>query len=524
MGALGVARDDVPRDRIAVLHGSERLTYAQVDHRADRVAAALAEKGIGPGDHVGYLGLNSTASIDLLLGCARRGAVSVHYNWRLAANELGVVLADSAPRLVVCDAAFAPLAQAAAQHLADAPPLVVRSDASGTAVPDDAVELDDWLGAATGTAESATAAPDDVIVQLYTSGTTGVPKGARLTHRGFADAMPDSAGFWNLDGGSRVLSVLPMFHIAGIGTAAATLWAGGTLVIAEDASPAATLRDIETHGLTHIILASVMLQALVAAPEFETTDLRSLRTVSYGAAPISETVLASVLDRLDCAVMQPYGLTETTGVLTLLSAADHRRALADGGDPSLLRTCGTARPGVELRVVDPATGIDVGSGVAGELWARSERIMESYWNRPNQTAETITRDGWFRTGDVAVMDANGYVELRDRLNDMIIPGGENVYPVEVENVLHSHPEIAHAAVVGVDHERWGETPVAAIIAVPDSQPAPAEIIAFTRGRLAHYKCPTEVHLVSELPRNATGKVLRKELRADPSWRTTHPSS
>jgi acyl-CoA synthetase (AMP-forming)/AMP-acid ligase II len=517
MAALGAPRVDVGRDRLAVIHGAERLTYDELDRRADLAASALSSSGVEPGDHVGYLGLNSAGSIELLIGCARIGAVGVYYNWRLAPRELAVVLADSAPDLLVCDAMFVPLAAAAAGELVDPPRLVVRSGAGDIEVPTGAVEYDRWMTSGTGAVPPVQPSSDDVAVQLYTSGTTGVPKGARLTHRGFAAAMPDTAGFWGLDGDSRVLSVLPMFHIAGIGTAAATLWAGGTLVIADDASAAATLRDIETHGLTHIILASVMLQALVDAPEFPAADLRTLRTVSYGAAPISESVLATVLDRLDCAVMQPYGLTETTGVLTLLTADDHRAALADGGDPSRLRTCGTARPGVELRVVEPTTGVDVEPGEPGELWARSERIMSGYWNRAEQTAEVLVGDGWFRTGDVAVMDADGYVELRDRLNDMIISGGENVYPVEVENVIQAHPDVAHVAVIGVPHDRWGETPVAAIVPEPGRDLDPDDVIAFARDRLAHYKCPTAVHVVDTLPRNATGKVLRKELRSDASW-------
>lgn len=518
MAALCADRDDIPADRLAVIHGEQRLTYAEMDRRAEQVAAALAAADIGRGDHVGVLGVNSATSIDLLIGCARVGAVGVHYNWRLAPGELAGVLADSGPKLLVCDAIFAPLAESAAAHL-DAPPQLVVRGSAADPLPAGATALEDWMASGGPAVPSIEPADDDVIVQLYTSGTTGVPKGARLTHRGFADAMPDTAGFWGVEGDSRVLSVLPMFHIAGIGTAAATLDAGATLVIADDASAAATLHDIETHGLTHIILASVMLQALVAAPEFDSTDLSTLQTVSYGAAPISESVLRTVLDRLDCAVMQPYGLTETTGVLTLLTAADHRAALADGGDASKLRTCGTARPGVELRVVDPATGTDAEPGEPGELWARSERIMEGYWNRPEQTAETITADGWFRTGDVATMDVDGFVELRDRLNDMIISGGENVYPVEVENVLQAHPDIAHVAIIGVAHERWGETPIAAVVPSPGAAPDPDDIIAFARDRLAHYKCPTAVHLVDDLPRNATGKVLRKELRNDPSWHT-----
>lgn len=511
LAALGAARPGLAPDHPAVIHGSQRLSYRALDRRADQVASALAHAEVQVGDHVGYLGFNSLGSIEVLLGCVRAGAVSVHYNWRLAPRELTLVISDSAPKLLICDASLASLAEASVRELPTRPQLIVRSDAQAHATAEGATPYDAWVESGQGSHPNFEARPEHVAVQLYTSGTTGLPKGARLTHRSFAAAIPDTADFWQLAGESRVLSVLPMFHIAGIGTAVATLWAGGTLVIAQDASASASLNNIEAHRLTHVILASTMLQALIEAPEFETTDLSSLRTVSYGAAPIGESTLATILSRLDCAVMQPYGLTETTGVLTLLTADDHRAALANG-DWARLRTCGKARPQVELRVVDPITGEDLGTGEPGELWAKSERIMEGYWNRPEANATALSPEGWFRTGDIAVIDPDGYVELRDRLNDMIISGGENIYPVEVENVLRDHPDVVDVAVFGVPHARWGETPVAAVVPEASADIDTSDVLAFARARLAHYKCPTSIYIVSELPRNATGKVLRRKLR------------
>ena len=522
MAALTASRSGNAGNHLAVVHGSEHLSYEDLDHRVDKVASALSRDGIAVGDHVGYLGQNSLGSIEILLGCARTGAVGVYYNWRLAPNELAFVIADSAPKLLVCDASFASVAYSAVRELTTPPRVIVRSAPLAAAVEEDSTAYEEWVQPGTPSTQTVALSGEQVAVQLYTSGTTGLPKGARLTHGGLAAALPDAASFWQLSGDSRVLSVLPLFHIAGIGTAVATLWAGGTLIIAQDASPRATLNDIETHGLTHIILASSMLKALVEAPEFDRTDLSTLRTVSYGAAPITASVLTTILDRLHCAVMQPYGLTETTGVLTLLTAEDHRSAHA-AGDWSKLQSCGRARPHVELKVVDPVTGKDVERGVAGELWAKTDRIMEGYWNRPEANAAVLSSDGWFRTGDIAIMDSAGYVELRDRLHDMIISGGENIYPVEVEEALRSHPDIHDVAVFGVAHDRWGETPVAAIVPEEGGTIDLEEVMSFARANLAHYKCPTSVHLVRELPRNATGKVLRRALRDDPNFNSTRTS-
>ena len=303
-----------------------------------------------------------------------------------------------------------------------------------------------------------------------------------------------------------------MFHIAGLGLAIGTLWAGGRLVISNDASPEATLRGIEEHGVTHLVLASTMLQALVSSPAYSNADLSSLQTVSYGAAPISTLELRRVLDRMDCRVVQPYGLTETSGVLTLLDDDDHRQSAADPSLAHRLGSCGRARPGVEIRIVDPSTGKEVASGECGEIQVRSGRVMSGYWRLPEATQDVILKDGWFRTGDVATVDSHGYVTLKDRLKDVIISGGENIYPQEVEAVLRDHPEVADVAVVGGPHHKWGETPVAMIVAVAGTEPDSGALIEFARARLAHYKCPSAVVNVERLPRNATGKVLRKELK------------
>lgn len=491
---------------VAVRFGDIRVTYGELEGRSSRVARSLLAAGVQPDQRVVFVGRNGVECLELLLGASKVGVVPAFLNWRLHAAELAPLIDDCAPPLIFADEEFADAVRAAVADSPQQPDIIVIGASQGaSAFPawrdQFPAEVDEW-----------DEDPADTAAQLYTSGTTGRPKGAMLTRAGFAAALPDAVGFWGIGPGSAVLSVLPIYHIAGLGLAVGTLWAGGTLVISNDASADATLAAIENYRVTHLVLASMMLKALVSAPAFASADVSSLQTVSYGAAPISPAELRQVVERMSCRVVQPYGLTETTGVLTLLDDRDHRRA---GEDPELaprLASCGRARPGVELRIVDPSTGEDVAPGASGEIWVRSDRVMSGYWNLPAESAEVLLDDGWFRTGDVACVDAEGYVTLKDRLKDVIISGGENVYPQEVEAVLQSHPDVADVAVVGAPHEKWGETPVAVVVAAARVEPDSEALIAFARARLAHYKCPSAILITEELPRNATGKVLRKVLR------------
>jgi long-chain acyl-CoA synthetase len=250
------------------------------------------------------------------------------------------------------------------------------------------------------------------------------------------------------------------------------------------------------------------LQLVLAHPDATATDFSSLKRMVYGGSPISPDLLAQGLELLGCDFMQLYGLTESTGLGTVLEPDDHL------ADPRLLRSVGKPAVGVELRVVDPATGTDATCGSVGEVWLRSGSIMSGYWADPEASEEVLVADGWLRTGDAGYLDAAGYLFLHDRVKDMIVSGGENVYPAEVERVLREHPAVADVAVIGVPDERWGETVKAVVVA---AQPIEAtELIGFARDRLAHYKCPTSVDFLDALPRNASGKVLKREVR-EPYW-------
>jgi long-chain acyl-CoA synthetase len=278
--------------------------------------------------------------------------------------------------------------------------------------------------------------------------------------------------------------------------------------------PAEILVALEHHRVTNALFVPAMLQVLAAVPGADARDYTALRSIVYGASPITNEVLVRAMRTFRCPFVQVYGLTETTGAITQLEPEDH---VTDGPRARLLRSAGKPFPWVELRIVDPATGTPCPPTVVGELWTRSPQNFKGYWARPDDTARTVTADGWLKTGDAGYVDADGFLFLTDRVKDMIISGGENIYPAEIENALAGHPAVADVAVIGVPDARWGETAKAIVVRRPGTDPRPDDIIAFARERLAHFKCPTSVDFAETLPRNPSGKLLKRELR-EPYWR------
>jgi len=300
-----------------------------------------------------------------------------------------------------------------------------------------------------------------------------------------------------------------MFHIGGIGWTFLGLWNGATTVLVREFVPESVLDILERERVTNAVLVPTMLQMLCAVPGAAKRDYSALRSIAYGASPITTPVLKAALRTFRCSLYGIYGLTESTGGVMQLDPEDHD---PDGPREHLLRSAGRPFPWVELRVVDPAAGSDLPPHQVGEVWLRAPNVTPGYFNRPAETAATLTDDGWLRTGDGGYLDEEGYLFLTDRIKDMIVSGGENVYPVEVEEALSQHPDVLDVAVIGVPDERWGETVKALVIPRPGRAPAPQDLIAFARERLAGYKLPRSVELVEELPRTASGKVLKRELR------------
>jgi long-chain acyl-CoA synthetase len=355
-------------------------------------------------------------------------------------------------------------------------------------------------------------APTDVAMQLYTSGTTGLPKGAMLTNANLGTLLPHVGPWWQFDETSVNLVCMPLFHIGGSGWALVGMGVGCHTILCREFVPAEILATLERHQVTNALFVPAMLQLLAMAPGAAGRDYRALRSIVYGASPITNEVLVRSMQTFPCPFVQVYGLTETTGAITQLPAADHA---VQGPRARLLRSAGKPFPWVELRIVEPG-GRACAPGEVGEVWTRSVQNFKGYWGRDEETARALDTDGWLRTGDAGFLDEEGYLFLTDRVKDMIISGGENVYPAEVENALSEHPAVADVAVIGVPDERWGETVKAVVVRRPDATAEAADVITFARERLAHFKCPTSVDFVESLPRNPSGKILKRELR-EPYW-------
>jgi long-chain acyl-CoA synthetase len=484
-------------DRVALLHGDRHASYAELDERSNRLAQALLASGVGKGSRVAYLDRTAPEVIELLFAASKIGAVLVPLNWRLAPRELAVILEDAQPSVLIAGGTYAAVAEDLVAALSPTPELVVVAEA-----------YEGWLAAHEPDDPGERGDSGDVVLQMYTSGTTGIPKGVLTTHRNLA-AAAETSPLWEFDSRSISLTPLPMFHIGGIGWAFLGLWNGATTILVSEFVPEAVLDTLEQRRVTNAVFVPTMLQMLIAVPGAEQRDYSALRSIAYGASPITTPVLKATLRTFGCSLYGIYGLTESTGGVLQLDPADHD---PDGPREHLLRSAGKPFPWVELRIVHPETGVELGAREVGEVSLRAPNVMAGYFNRPAETAAALPGDGWLRTGDGGYLDDEGYLFLTDRIKDMIVSGGENVYPVEVEEALSQHPAVLEAAVIGVPDERWGETVKALVVLRPGSAATAEELIAFARERLAGYKLPRSVDFVEELPRTPSGKVLKRELR------------
>ena len=490
-----------------ITYGDRVIAWAEMHERSSRVAQALAAEGVGPGDRIAFIDKNGPEYFEVLFGGGKANAVNVAVNWRLVPREMEYTVNDAQAKVLVVGPDFVGHLEEIESSLTTVKKVVVIG---GHARHEG---YDDWVGRHPAEDTGVTAAPDDVAIQLYTSGTTGLPKGVMLTNTNLGALVPQVSPQWSLDATSVNLVAMPLFHIGGSGWALVGMWNGAHSILVREFVPTDVLDVIERNDVTNALLVPAMLQFLSAIPGAAERDFSRLRSIVYGASPITNEVLVRSMRTFHCDFIQVYGLTETTGAVTQLDAADHD---PDGPRANLLRSAGKAYPWVEIRIVG-GDGEDVAPGQVGELWIRSVQVMKGYWNKPEETAKAITPDGWFKSGDAGFVDPDGFVFLTDRVKDMIVSGGENVYPAEVENALSGHPAVADVAVIGVPDDRWGETVKAIVVAKEGADVASAEvIIAYARERLARYKCPTSVDFVAELPRNPSGKILKRELR-EPFW-------
>jgi fatty-acyl-CoA synthase len=488
--------------------GDETLSYGEAAARSHRMARAFVAWGLEPGDRVAVLAKNCAEYVLLYYAASRVGVVPVPLNYRLAGPEWAWIINDSAARVLVARGEFV----AGIEAIADDLEHVRHKIAMAT----EHAGWDSWdaaLDAQSSEKIERRVEPSEPLYQMYTSGTTGRPKGAVLSQQAVCTNLFQFSMQLRTGPGERTLIVAPLYHAAAAIVSFGTVLSGGALFIQEDFDPNAVVEALSEERIAFAMLVPAMIQfCLLAVPDAAKREYPALKTVAYGASAIAEQTLRQALETFRCDFVQAYGMTETTAVATNLLPEDHLRALRDR--PDLLLSAGRAVLGTALRIVD-VDGNDLPHGEIGEILVRGPQLMTEYWNRDEATRETL-RDGWLHTGDAGILDADGYLFIQDRVKDMIVSGGENVYPREIEEVLYQHSAVAEAAVIGVPDERWGESVKAIVVLKPGVEPDADSILQFCAGKLGGYKQPRSVDFIEALPRNLSGKVLKKDLR-EPYW-------
>jgi long-chain acyl-CoA synthetase len=510
---LGQALDRaaaVARARTAVVDGDRRLTYAQLAGRVARLGGGLRALGVQPGAVVGVLALNSLEHLECWLGIPRCGAVLNDLNFRLAPAELKFVLADCGAVALIVDDAFAELGAALAATCVSVRHLI---HCGGRERPGGAIGYVELLD---GDPVPDAGAGDQLAGIFYTGGTTGLPKGVMLTHANLvanARHVLIAAGY---RGDDRYLHAGPMFHLADGASTYAVTWTGATHVIVPAFEPSLVARTIEAERVTVSVLVPTMINMLCNHPGVASHDLSSMRQVLYGGSPMPSAVQRKAAQTIDCDWVQVYGMTEAAPGVAICRI-DHRRALAgEEPDATRSRSAGIPMIGVEAEV-RRSDGSRAGPGEPGEIWVRGPNVMAGYWERPAETAAVLDPGGWYHSGDAAYADADGYLYIVDRIKDMIISGGENVYSIEVENVIYQHPAVLEAAVFGIPDEQWGERVHAAIVLKPGMTATEDEIIAHCRQLIGGYKLPRSIEFRDQpLPKSGAGKLLKRQLR-QPHW-------
>ena len=505
---LGAARH-AKRPAVIFPDRGESVSYSELERRSSSFAALLGSLNLCKGDCVAYLGRNSDLFLPVLFGAIRAGVVLLPINWRLTAPEIAYQLKDSNAQLLFADPDFLETAASATSAL----PIVrlisteVHADQQNLRA-----LLTDPTGALVAKDDSAGATTrreaQQIVLQLYTSGTTGRPKGVQITHAALSLARHAelvSRDLAHLEPGCTILSAMPSFHIGGMSWVLMGLARFGTVVLTADPSANNFLRLCRAYPVSHSFIVPSVIRMIVDELRTRGEVAPKLQGIYYGAMAMDQQLLQEVISRFDCPCVQFFGMTENTGAATILSPQDH-----DLARPNLLRSVGKPYPGTsfEIRAADRSV---LKRGEPGEIWIRSVTVMAGYANLPDKTSEVLV-DGWYATGDGGYLDIDGYLYLTDRIKDMIVSGGENVYPAEVEEVLRQHPAVADVAVIGLADERWGERVAAAVELKADQQLESDALLKFARESLASFKCPKDIRFVATLPRTASGKVQRALVR------------
>ena len=502
-----------PQAEFAV-QGERRLTYRQAQRETNRLANAFGAAGLGPGDRLAVLARNCIEYPLLYLAASRAGVVPVPLNYRAAAPEWRFIVNDAGARMIIAGGPYLEQIDALRQELE---PVRHYLALGPSPAPSGWEALQRWAGPHSGAAPRHDVDPQSDLYQVYTSGTTGEPKGALLTQQAVVANLLQIGHTAHRAPrpGERSLVLGPMLHAGVVWTALAPLSWGASLYIQDEFEPEEVVRALSEERIGYAALVPAVLQACLAAvPDARWRPYPSLRLIHTGSAAVSEETLIGAREAFGCDVVQGYGLTEGTAGLTAMEPADYESELPWGGDGERARAVGRPLLGTELRIVDEHDR-PLPPGAAGEIVARGPQLMRGYWNRPQATAEAL-RGGWLHTGDVGVLDGEGFLTIRDRLKDVIVSGGSKVYPRMVEQVLREHPAVADVAVIGVPDARWGESVKAVVVLRPGATVGGPDLLDACRGKLGGFQRPRSVDFVASLPRTATGKVRKAVLRA-PYW-------
>ncbi len=487
-----------------------QFSYKSANARANQFARALQASGAGHGKRFAYLSKNSLDFCLMYYAAAKCGAIPVPLNYRLAPAEWAYIINDSQACMVLASTEFQPGINQVRDELSAVDGYISTQAASGHWP-----AFENWLSGHPDHNLDAPITEDDQLYQMYTSGTTGHPKGVVLSHR----AVISNLRMWDAlmplrEGSERMLIVAPLYHAAAAVVGCMfSISHGSTLVVHADFIPRQAVDSLIADNITAVGMVPAMIQAcLVMVPDIAERKFPELRQMGYGASPIAAQTLQQAMNIFQCDFVQGFGMTETSSLACGLSARDHQRALND--KPELLRAAGRPVLGTEIKII--ADGKELSVGEVGEIVLRGPQLMDGYWNLPEATSAAL-QHGWMHTGDAGSADEEGYIYIKDRIKDMIVSGGENVYPAEVENALFKHTAVGDAAVIGIPSERWGETILAFVVLREGQVVEPESLREHCREHLAGYKVPAQIEFIGELPRNASGKVLKKNLR-EPYWK------
>ncbi len=506
---LNIAMSICP-SKVAVVFEGKRCTFSQLNDRANSLANALANLGVEKGNRVAMLQVNCTHCVEVYFAAAKLGAIYVPLNFRAKGDELAYMLGSAEANTLFVGERYIELINSISAALTS-----VKNLISIDSRHDGMLYYEDLIASAPAEEVMTDINDDDTTILMYTAGTTGFPKGVMLSHNSFAIYVLENVTPADTELEEKNILTVPLYHVAGIQAVMAAIYGGRTLVIERQFEPKVWMELVETEKVDRAMMVPTMLKQLIDHPDFDKYDLSSLKVITYGAAPMTLEVIKKAVDVFPgVSFINAFGQTETASTITTLSPEDHViKGNEEEREKKLKRLSSIGKPmsDVEMKIVDEQ-GNELLPGQVGEIVARGPRVMTGYWKDEEKTEKTIDKEGWVHTGDMGYMDEDGYFFLAGRATDMIIRGGENISPEEVEAVLHTYPKIEEAAVIGVPDDEWGEQPRAMVVLKQGETATPEEIMEYCRARMSSFKRPRSVVFIDSLPRNPMGKVIKMVLR------------